>query len=131
MPPDVDTAHIDSDIVVECRCAGCGRSFGHYVLHADDNGSVFPWDRARLAPVKVAIRGKRFALPWQPEDGSSRHLKGPRTGTGLYGETFEGRRYVRVVCKCGRNEKIARAKVDALMFDADGRLRLQDDAVRL
>jgi hypothetical protein len=131
MPNDVNTAPTDTDIVIEFRCAQCGRTFGPYVLEADDDGSVFPWDRARLAPVAIAIRGKRIVLPWQPQDGSTRQLKGPRTGTGLYGETFEGRRYVRVICKHGRNEKIGMAKLDALMFDADGRLRLQGDAVRL
>jgi hypothetical protein len=132
MPTDVGIAYTDTDTVVECRCARCRiRSFGSYVLDADDNGSIFPWDRARLAPVAVAIWGKRIVLPWQPQDGSTRQLKGPRTGTGLYGETFEGRRYVRAVCKCGRNEKIGMAKLDALMFDADGALRLRDGVLMI
>jgi hypothetical protein len=128
MLTDVDTAPTDTDIVVECRCARsrCGRSFGSYVLDADDDGSIFPWDRARLAPVAIAFWGKRIISAWQPQDGSSRQLKGPRVGTGLYGETFEGRRYVRVICKRGRNEKIGMAKLAALMFDADDQLRLRD-----
>jgi hypothetical protein len=129
MPADVDTVNIDADFVVECRCTLCNRSFGPYVLHADD-GYVFPWDRARLAPIAIAVWGKQIMLPWQPEEDSTRHLKGPRTGTGLYMETFEDRLYVRVVCKCKRRgEKIGMAKLQALMFDADGRLRLRDGAL--
>jgi hypothetical protein len=127
MPADNGTTPTDTDIVVECGCARCGRSFGPYVLDADDDGSIFPWDRARLAPVVITFWGKQIISAWQPQDGSSRQLKGPRVGTGLYGETFEGRRYVRVICKCGgRGEKIGMTKLAALMFDDDDQLRLRD-----
>jgi hypothetical protein len=117
---------------VECGCSRCGRRFGHYVLGAGDNEQIVPWDRTRLKPFTIVIRGKRFVLPWQPhKPRSTVQLKGRRTGTGLYLEWFAEVLYVRVVCKCGRNEKLGPEKLDAALFDAGGRLQLRDGVLYL
>lgn len=65
------------------RCRRCGRRLGWFQL----NSAVEIGDEAL----------KTF-------DGS---IRGPRTGTGLYIEKYGGNEYVRLICKCGRNEKVA------------------------
>lgn len=46
---------------------------------------------------------------WQLDDGArwwGRPEDRPRTGTGLSAETYDGVGYVRIRCKCGRDEKL-------------------------
>jgi hypothetical protein len=129
---------------VECGCARCGRSFGPFVLEPQSDRSIVPIDPAgRPGPRTPEIAMKRIPLwgempvpvlrqwRWEPMYGSSRRRKGPRTGTGPRPESFGERRYLRVVCKCGRNEKLGREKLDAALFDAGGRLQLRDGVLYL
>jgi hypothetical protein len=110
---------------VECACRRCGRSFGRHVLEGQNDGSVVPIDPAgRPMFGGDLVLGERHYA--EPRYGSTRRRKGPRKGTGLYGEYFEGRHYLRVICKCGRNEKLGRQAFDAALFDEEGRLRLRD-----
>ena len=116
-------AHVNTSLPeVECACIRCERRFGLHVLEPQDDGSIVP-----IEPVgrpAFAFAGKSYR--WEPMYGWTRQRRGPRTGTGLYNETFGGRSYLRVICKCGRNEKLGRRKLDETLFDEDGHLRLRD-----
>jgi hypothetical protein len=46
-------------------------------------------------------------------------------------ETFDRRVYLRVVCKCGRDEKLGREKLQEALFDANDVLRLRDGMLYL
>jgi hypothetical protein len=103
----------------ECGCIRCWRRFGPYTLEAQADGSI-----ALIDPA-----GRPSHLPgryWEPRNGSTRRRKGPRTGTRLENEFFEGRSYLRVICKCGRNEKLGREELRERLFDEDGVLRVRD-----
>jgi len=138
-------AHVNTPPEVKCGCIRCGRSFGPYVLEPQSDRSIVPIDPAGGLPglVTPEIAMKRIPLwgevpvpvlrQWrrEPMYGSTRRRKGPRTGTRLQNEFFEGRHYLRVVCKCGRNEKLGPEKLDAALFDAGGRLQLRDGVLYL
>jgi len=68
-----------------CKRSGCRRTLGrHYVRQL--SGGIWSLDD-----------GQRW---WgRPEDR-------PRTGTGLSLETYDGVGYVRIRCKCDRDEKL-------------------------
>lgn len=72
---------------VQVRCRVCSRSLGRYGLS--------PGTLSLLAAV-MTEETRRWSGSWA----------GPRRGTRLLVEKFEGRFYLRVACKCGRNEKI-------------------------
>ncbi len=119
---------------VECACIRCSRRFGRYFLEVQN-------DTKEIVPVDPAGRPAGFMIPvglfrsapayWEPRYGWTRRRKGSRTGTGLHLELFEGRTYVRVKCKCGRNEKLGAKKLDAVLFDSEGELRLRDGVLYL
>jgi hypothetical protein len=46
-------------------------------------------------------------------------------------ETFDRRVYLRILCKCGRNEKLGRQKLDEALFDTNGDVRLRDGVLYL
>ena len=107
---------------VECACIRCGRRFGPYMLEPQNDRSI----------TLIEPAGRPSVVPgyyWEPRYGSTRRRKGPRTGTGLQVETFSDRPYLRVVCKCGRNENLGRRKLDEMMFDDEGNVRLRDDVL--
>jgi hypothetical protein len=136
-------AHVNTPPEVRCGCVRCGRSFGPYILEPQSDRSIVPIDPAgRPGIVTPEIAMKRTLLGevpvpvlrrrrWEPMYGSTRRRKGPRTGTGLRSEFFEGRSYLRVVCKCRRNEKLGPEELDRRMFDGDGVLRLRDGVLYL
>ncbi len=82
---------------VPCRCRRCGRALGMY-------RPVFG-DGAPLRLVEPPEVYSRWSAVGEAE-------RGPRTGAGIYLEGFEDRFYIRVRCKCGRNEKIALGKFE-------------------
>jgi len=131
---------------VDFACARCERPFGRYFLEAQDDGSICPVDPSghpfgaipkygtQRVPGFGAISIIRWVPTyWEPRYGWTRRRKGPRprTGTGLHPETFGGRHYLRVICKCGRNEKLRPEKLDAALFHPDGSLRLRDGVLFL
>jgi hypothetical protein len=71
-----------------------------------------------------------YAVIWLPEDEAWTFVEGgawmtrpedrPRTGTGLSQETYEGVGYVRIRCKCGRDEKLRIRKYLDLPVTAEG-----------
>jgi hypothetical protein len=46
-------------------------------------------------------------------------------------ETFDRRVYLRILCKCGRNEKLGRELLHETMFDGNDVLRLRDGVLYL
>jgi hypothetical protein len=66
----------------------------------------------------------RYRWSWiETSDGTLTFLNSrtrPRTGTGLYYEAFEDRSYIRVICKCGRNEKLGTKALGALSVSMAG-----------
>jgi hypothetical protein len=122
---------VNTPTTFECRCARarCGRTFGPYSLESAEDGGLWPIDHrddgfGHVLGVNVYLGA---------EDGPR---KGPRTGSGLYVESFGSesfgfRAFLRVKCKCGRNEKLGRAKLDETLFDAEGSLRLRDGVLYL
>lgn len=104
---------------IECACIRCGRPSGPYRLEPGEDGGLWPIDHRDDGFGRVL--GINFYLGG--EDGAR---KGPRTGSGIYVESFGSRPYLRVKCKCGRNEKLGRRKLDETLFDDAGNLRLRD-----
>jgi hypothetical protein len=104
---------------VECGCMRCRRPFGAYTLERGEDGALWPIDHrddgfGRVLGINTYLGA---------EDGPR---KGPRTGSGLYVESFGSRPFLRIKCKCRRNEKLGRRKLDEVMFDSEGKLRLRD-----
>jgi hypothetical protein len=119
-------ARVNTPATVECRCARarCGRTFGPYTIESREDRTFWPIDHrddgfGRVLGVNTYLGA----------EGGPR--KGPRTGSGLHLESFESRAFLRVKCKCGRNEKLGRAKLDEVLFDAEGNLRLRDGVLYL
>ena len=97
-----------------CCCRVCRQPFGPYSIgwtssSADELPRLNITDLVRRSDEHVG-----GSIWW---DSNGPHMDGqvlpaeagPRTGTGLYAEAFDGQDYVRVVCQrpsCRRNEKI-------------------------
>lgn len=121
--------HANNKVQVECGCIRCFRPFGPYTLEGAEDGGLWPIDHrddgfGRVLGVNTYLGA---------EDG---RRKGPRTGSGLYVESFGSesfgfRAFLRVKCKCGRNEKLGRTKLDEALFDGEGNLRLRDGVLYL
>jgi hypothetical protein len=127
-------------------CERCSRSTT-YVLEPQPDGSLWPIDPAGqptniiFAEVDMVqvLTGESVPVPRvkrlvrQPLYGSTKRRKGPATADWprLRSERFDGRTYLRVTCKCGRNDKLGQQKLDELMFYADGTLRLLDGDVHV
>lgn len=73
---------------VRCRCDDCGRDLGRYAF----------W-RLLLDSTDQSW------LPVLTEDYRRRVSWASRPGTGLGAENWDGTPYVRLRCKCGRNQK--------------------------
>jgi hypothetical protein len=82
------------DRFVLCRCRDCPRRFGRYAF----------W-RLLLDPADPSW------LPVLTEDHVRRLSWAARPGTGLAAESYAGRFYVRLRCKCGRNQKFSLSTV--------------------
>jgi hypothetical protein len=126
--------------LVDFGCIRCERPIGAYVLEPQRDGSIVPIDPAGhpipgaipdidwTGAIPVAHTRRLYA---EPRYGSARRRKGPRTGTRLSVDHFEGRWYVRVKCKCGRDEKLGARRLDELLFDTEDVLRLRKGIVYL
>lgn len=113
---------VQSDVVPRCRRPGCGRRLGRYQVVEDSEygglGFVEPESRLPMELFRALGSPDRptLALVMPTREG-------PRTGTGIYFEPFQGRPlrpntpvfYWRIRCKCGRNEK--RRRLDPELRD--------------
>jgi hypothetical protein len=118
-------ARVNTPTTVECRCARCERPFGPYTLEPAEDGALWPIDHRDDGFGRVL--GVNFFL------AGEKPRKGGRTGSGLYVESFGSppRAFLRIKCKCCRNEKLGRHKLNEKMFGGDGALRLRDGVLYL
>jgi hypothetical protein len=135
MEPRVNTIFDPTpEAEVECACIRCRRQFGDYILVTQDDGSTLPFDPAGHPwfPKDLPPALQLLQRPdWEPRLPSTRRPGNPRVGTGLHIERFGDRTYVRVICKCGRNEKLGSRKLHETLFDDEGLLRLRDGVLYL
>lgn len=82
------------------KCRRCGRRLGSY------EGASDPDPFSLMGGLE--LNNDRWPSLDVPKGFG---IRGPRTGAGLYLESFEGRSYLRMRCKCGRNEKVRPWKI--------------------
>jgi hypothetical protein len=80
------------------RCGRCGRRLGTYLV-AVDEAPIRPDLTVRSSGTQV-IRTRGVARPMPGEV-----VRGPISGTGLHLEHGDHRVYIRLRCKCGRDQK--------------------------